>query len=87
MTDSYNRAMASPRTVKSIEQAALRLKPGARAKLAHMIVQSLGQLSREQLEALWLEEAGRRDAEMESGKVRGIPGEEVFARIESKYKK
>ena len=74
-------------TVESIEQAALQLKPAARAKLAHSLVESLGALSREELEALWLDEAERRDIELESGKVKGIPGEEVFARIEAKYSK
>lgn len=36
---------------------------------------------------LWLEEAERRDAEMESGKVAGIPGEEVFRRLYARYRK
>ncbi len=79
--------MAASPTVESLQQAALRLKPDARAKLAHSLVESLSGLSREELDALWLDEAERRDAEMESGKVKGIPGQEVFARIESKYKK
>lgn len=79
--------MATVRTIESIEQAVLRLQPGARAKLAHSLVESLGALSREQLEILWLDEAERRDEEMESGTVQGIPGEEVFARIRAKYNK
>jgi putative addiction module component (TIGR02574 family) len=79
--------MSNILTVESIERAALELEPEARAKLAHSLVESLGELTREQLEALWLDEAERRDAEMESGKVKGIPGEEVFSRIESKYEK
>ena len=79
--------MSNIQTAESIEQAALQLQPEARAKLAHSLVESLGTLSREQLEALWLDEAERRDGEMESGKVKGIPGEEVFSRIESKYNK
>jgi putative addiction module component (TIGR02574 family) len=79
--------MSKIQTAESIERAALQLQPEARAKLAHSLVESLGTLSREQLEALWLDEAERRDDEMESGKVRGIPGEEVFSRIESKCNK
>jgi hypothetical protein len=79
--------MASVPTIESLEQAALRLKPDARAKLAHALVESLSGLSRAELNALWLEEAERRDAEMETGKVSGIPGEKVFADIEAKYKK
>jgi len=87
MTHRYNQGMAARRSVESLEEAALRLKPRARAKLAHTIVDSLSGLSRKDLDALWLDEAERREAEMESGKVKGIPGDEVFARIESKYKK
>ena len=79
--------MATAPTVESLEQAALRLQPDARAKLAHTLVESLSGLSRERLDALWLAEAERRNAEIESGKVKGIPGEQVFARIEAKYKK
>lgn len=79
--------MGTLRTVESLEWAALQLQPDARAKLAHSLVESLDALPREQLEALWLDEAERRDQEMESGKVKGIPGEEVFSRIEAKYNK
>lgn len=79
--------MAPFPTVESLEQAALRLQPDARAKLAHTLVESLSGLPREQLDALWLTEAEQRDAEMESGKVSGLPGEQVFARIEAKHKK
>lgn len=79
--------MANVQTTESIERAALRLQPDARARLAHRVVESLGDLSREQLEMLWLDEAERRDQEMESGKVKGIPGDEVFSRMEAKYNK
>lgn len=79
--------MSNTETIESLEQAALRLQPEARAKLAHSLVESLGQLSRQQLEGLWLDEAERRDQEMESGKVEGIQGEDVFSRIESRYGK
>jgi len=79
--------MSNTESVESIEQAALQLRPEARAKLAHSLVESLAELSREQLEALWLDEAERRDEEMEYGKVTGRPGEEVFSRIGAKYGK
>jgi hypothetical protein len=42
---------------------------------------------RKELDALWMAESERRDAEMESGKVKGIPGKQVFDRIESRHKK
>lgn len=79
--------MSDTHAESSLEQAALRLQPRDRARLAHSLVESLGGLSREELTALWLDEAERRDEELASGKVQGIPGEEVFARIESRYRK
>lgn len=79
--------MSNIHTDKSLEQAALRLQPRDRARLAHSLVESLGGLSREELTALWLDEAERRDEEMASGRLQGIPGEKVFARIESRYRK
>lgn len=78
--------MSVYQSIEAIEQAALQLGPGARAKLAHSLVGSLSDISREQLEALWLDEAERRDAEMDSGAVQGIPGDEVFAAIEAKLR-
>ena len=35
----------------------------------------------------WSEEVERRIDEVESGQVKTIPGEEVFARLREKYKK
>jgi hypothetical protein len=36
-------------------------------------------LSESEIEKLWLEEAVRRDAELDSGAARSIPADEVFA--------
>ena len=74
-------------TTESIEQAALALRPAARAHLAHTLVRSLSGLSESELSELWLAEAQRRDAEMESGEVAGIPGDEVFRRLRERYGK
>lgn len=79
--------MATAPTVESIQQAALQLRPGARALLTHTLVQSLDGLSEAELSELWLAETERRDAEMESGQIVGIPGEEVFRRLHLRYGK
>jgi hypothetical protein len=58
-----------------LETEALRLDPGEKVRLAHTLVVSLGQLTPSQLRELWLQEAERRDAEIESGLVHPtIPG-------------
>jgi putative addiction module component (TIGR02574 family) len=77
--------MSSQASIESIKQEVLALDPDARVQLAHTLAVSLASLSRPQFEELWLAEAARRDAEMESGEVKGIPGEEVFTRIESRH--
>ncbi len=77
--------MTAANTIESIEREMLQLKPNARAKLAHSLVQSLGDLSETELERLWLAEAERRDEELESGTVKAIPGEEVFERVQGRH--
>ncbi len=79
--------MATTPNIESIQEAALRLQPAARVALTHALVESLATLSEAQVAELWLEEAERRDDEMESGRVVGIPGEEVFRRLYARYRK
>jgi Putative addiction module component len=38
------------------------------------------------IDALWAEEAERRDREIEDGIVTAIPGEEVMNRLRARYK-
>jgi Putative addiction module component len=39
------------------------------------------------IDALWAEEAERRDREIEEGIVTAIPGQEVMNRLRSRYKR
>jgi putative addiction module component (TIGR02574 family) len=71
-------------SIEEVEREALSLTPAARAKLAHDLVLSLAQMNEQEIEALWLAEAARRDQEMDEGRVKGIPGDEVFARIRAR---
>jgi hypothetical protein len=72
-------------TIPDLEALALRLDPRERVHLAHTIVTSLGELSPEQIQELWLDEAQLRDEELEAGTVQDIPGPAVFARIRSRH--
>jgi putative addiction module component (TIGR02574 family) len=72
-------------STEEVEREALNLTPDARAKLAHDLILSLSGLNEQVIESLWLDEARRRDQEMDEGRVRGIPGEEVFARIRARF--
>jgi len=77
--------MTNVNSTESIEQEMLRLDPEARARLVHSLVKSLGNLSDTELDSLWLDEAERRDAELESGSVKAVSGDEVFNRIRSRH--
>lgn len=68
-----------------IEAAALALAPEARLRLTHVLVRSLGSADPEIIRGLWLNEAERRNAEMDEGSVNGVPGEQVLAKIRAKY--
>ncbi len=72
-------------SIEEVEREALNLAPDARAKLAHDLVLSLSQMDEQEIEALWLAEAARRDQEMDEGRVRGTSGSEVFARIRARF--
>jgi hypothetical protein len=48
---------------------AMKLSPEAHAQLAHALLLSLEELSEEEIETLWVEEAIRREAEIDAGTV------------------
>jgi len=71
-------------STKSIEREVLQLEPDVRVKLVHSLVKGLDNLSEAELENLWLDEAERRDVELDSGSVEAVPGDEVFERIRTR---
>jgi putative addiction module component (TIGR02574 family) len=74
-------------TYKEIMSAAMTLSPDEREMLAEDLIASLRGEDQETIKRLWLEEAERRDKEIEDGLVRAIPGEEVMRRLRSRYKR
>ncbi|HEU4931224.1 MAG TPA: addiction module protein [Pyrinomonadaceae bacterium] len=65
-------------TNEQVETEALKLKPQARAELAEKLLRSLDDLSEEEIERLWAEEAVRRDAELDDGTASMRDAEDVF---------
>ena len=65
-------------TTEQVENEALKLKPEARAELAEKLLRSLEDLSDEDIQRLWAEEAVRRDAELDSGTASMREAEDVF---------
>lgn len=72
-------------TRAEILKAAQALSPYDRLRVAREIVMSVEKegagLSENEWDEAWGEEAERRLREMEEGKVKTVPGEEVMARI------
>ena len=75
------------RSYEEIKNAALALPADARVMLAEDLLESLDAKDQQRIDALWAEEAERRDKEMEDGSVTAIPGEVVMNRLRSRYKR
>ncbi|KOR28799.1 addiction module protein [Achromatium sp. WMS1] len=65
---------------------AISLPVEERVLIADSVLRSLNQLSTE-IDQQWIEVANRRLAELESGTVQGIPGEEVFAKVWKRWER
>jgi len=68
----------SEMTSKQVENEALKLKPEARAELAEKLLRSLEDLTEDELNQLWAEEAVRRDEDLDSGRASMRDAEDVF---------
>jgi putative addiction module component (TIGR02574 family) len=74
-------------TYEEIENAALALPPEARAMLVEHLLDSLDAKDQSRIDAMWAEEAERRDKEIQNGVVAAVPGDEVMDRLRSRYKR
>ncbi len=72
------------RNLEKIEVELLRLTPPARAALAKKLLDSLEDLSEEENERLWADEAEARYADFKTGRTKAIPGDQVLARARSR---
>ena len=77
-----------PMAVEQIEVEVLKLPERARVELLDRLMRSLAETSATEpaVAEAWTQEAIRRDEEMESGHVAGIPAEEVFEELRNKGK-
>jgi len=69
--------MAKP--VEDLQAEVLNLPPAERSLLLERLIVSLD--ADPEIQRAWVQEAQRRDAEIESGAVAPVPGEEALARI------
>jgi putative addiction module component (TIGR02574 family) len=84
---SYNKESSESSTsFEEILRAALELSPNARAMLAGQLLESLDDPEQTEIDAAWSEEIERRIRDVDEGKVKLIPGEEVLAELRSRFK-
>ena len=76
----------TPATNK-LEEKLLSLPLEERIYLIEKLLKSLNSPNREEIDKAWADEAERRLDELESGKVQGIPAEQVFNEIRKRLKK
>jgi len=68
-------------------EEALSLPADARLSLIEKLLTSLNLPIDEEIDRIWAEEAERRVSQIQEGKVKLVPGEEVFAKIRAKHGK
>ena len=72
--------------LKDIAAQALELPLTSRAELASQLLDSLDDLSEEENDQLWAQEAERRYAEYKAGNIEAVSADEVFSRLRSRKK-
>ena len=68
-------------TRDQIKTAALQLAPAEREALAEELLLSLGDADRAAVDAAWLAEAHRRDADFRAGRTGAKPADQVIDRL------
>ena len=66
---------------------ALSLPPRSRAKLAEQLLESLDDPKEREIDRLWADEVEDRIDAYERGKLKAIPGQEVFRRLKPRKKR
>lgn len=72
------------RTLDDIATEALQLSVESRAALAKRLLESLDDVTPEEHERLWVEEAAARYEELRSGTARSVPSDIVFQRLDAR---
>ena len=69
-----------------LEQKASQLSAEERARFALLLIESLEPAEDDAVEEAWRVEAERRWSEIQSGRAKLIPGDEVFAKVRSRLR-
>ena len=69
-------------TVEALEAEVLKLAPSERSRLLERLIISLD--ADAEVEEAWAREADRREAELDSGAVAAIPGDQMMERLRAR---
>ena len=72
------------RKLEEIATEVLQMSVESRADLAKRLFDSLDELSPEEYERMWIDEAARRYQQLKSGTASSVASEELFARFEAR---
>jgi hypothetical protein len=75
------------RKLEELAAEALQLGVESRAALAKTLLESLDELSPEEHERLWVEEAENRYQALRAGEVPTSPSDEIFRRLEARTRR
>ncbi len=70
-------------TIEELETQVMNLGQADRTRILERLLARVEESP--EIEASWIEEAMRRKAEVESGKVQLVPGNEAIARLEAMF--
>jgi hypothetical protein len=73
--------------VDELEAKIRSLKPGEKTELLRSLIAELDGPPDPDVERAWLEAVARRNREIAEGKVKPVPGEQVFERARSRLKR
>lgn len=73
-------------SIEELKAQVLQLDPEVRADFARELLASLDDLSEAEVEKLWIDEAVRRDEELDRGAARAYPADEVLDRARARRK-
>ena len=79
-------AAGTNKDLRELESQLLQLEPHARAALAKTLLASLEDLTDEEYDRLWAEEAEARYADFLAGRTGAVDGDEVFARARARLR-
>lgn len=72
------------RSLEEVASEVLEMSVESRAALAKRLLDSLDELTPEENERLWVQEAARRYQQLKAGSARAVPSDEVFARLDAR---